>query len=972
MVTRALNFVEDQNILQPLRPPLSDKEFYTFLDSVGQIVRPNNLRRVIYSGGIEPSLRRVVWKHILNVYPDGMTGLQRMDYMRRKAAEYERLRDTWRSAFKRGQVTGELGVVTSMVQKDVLRTDRLHPFYSGSDDNQNITSLFNILTTYALNHPNVSYCQGMSDIASPLLVTMTDEAQAYICFCAAMKRLSPNFMIDGIAMTQKFSHLSEALQYYDSEFHDYLKAQQADDLLFCYRWLLLEMKREFAFEDSLRMLEVLWSSLPAESPQSELKLFDREFVSMTVDAPPAPRSPSAVVMRAPRETAYSKISALRRQSSSQSLIPTSPTAISVTETNNKSLDATKRLNQSLDENINRNRSAPKSFQSLDETQHPLMQKGDENRNERQQTTSSTESNDQHEHLDDKCDGIKSPTRGCMHSNHVHRSPLTRRTNGSGRGNHFKDLKERLAAGKKGVFSSIDKIENFYLKDLATVNNTTDETNAFKSEKIIKNFSEFRNLSLRRSKTQSNETTKAAENVEVVNANDNERSGKKTSIEPASAERQSSLDESSPDDSQDYFPMTTSITRELRLELDNLNREVFGNDFNATQISCDDEDDVVVKEDELFNRNDGQSFDSNDSHISNNKSPAIPEISYLKLNHNSTDADDDPQQIDRILPIRVRSKNELEADDEMALKRASTLSTDVFIWENPLHQTSPTVEQTTSSMPTTVKNPFFEIDFIQTLTPDEQNELDYDGEIVDECSGGKKSITPIRLVRKTNDTKNNRRSSKRNSTVNDLESSSSSDDALDRSQTVRNVNMIMKTSLISETNPFLMDIATTLGAEKIACDNGDVDDDDDEEDDDVTPETATPADEEVPAPSTPTATRKMSTTLPSPMEFGGGNPFLMFLCLTVLLQHRNYVMKNNMDYNEMAMHFDKMVRKHNVIRVLNQARRMYADYLKAQNVHNVVGCGSGVGGNIRGGSNNQQNDGNQRSDSINHVSVRTHH
>lgn len=47
----------------------------------------------------------------------------------------------------------------------------------------------------------------------------------------------------------------------------------------------------------------------------------------------------------------------------------------------------------------------------------------------------------------------------------------------------------------------------------------------------------------------------------------------------------------------------------------------------------------------------------------------------------------------------------------------------------------------------------------------------------------------------------------------------------------------------------------------------------------------------------------------------------------------------MDYNEMAMHFDKMVRKHNVNRVLNQARRMYAEYLKSQNHHHAVGGNS---------------------------------
>ena len=69
------------------------------------------------------------------------------------------------------------------------------------------------------------------------------------------------------------------------------------------------------------------------------------------------------------------------------------------------------------------------------------------------------------------------------------------------------------------------------------------------------------------------------------------------------------------------------------------------------------------------------------------------------------------------------------------------------------------------------------------------------------------------------------------------------------------------------------------------------------------------------------------SLPPPNEFGGGNPFLMFLCITLLLQHRDFIMRNQMDYNEMAMHFDKMVRRHNVARVLNQARQLFAGYLR---------------------------------------------
>lgn len=82
-----------------------------------------------------------------------------------------------------------------------------------------------------------------------------------------------------------------------------------------------------------------------------------------------------------------------------------------------------------------------------------------------------------------------------------------------------------------------------------------------------------------------------------------------------------------------------------------------------------------------------------------------------------------------------------------------------------------------------------------------------------------------------------------------------------------------------------------------------------------------------------------SSLPPPHEFGGGNPFLMFLCITLLLQHRDFVMRNQMDYNEMAMHFDKMVRRHNVIRVLNQARKLFAGYLRR---HSVASTSSSAG------------------------------
>lgn len=213
LVQRALgNLADDDNVEQLTRPPLTDIEFRKFLDPIGQIICSKELRAVIYFGGIEPSLRKVVWKHLLNVYPNGMSGRERIEYMKKKCQEYQNLKDKWKSLIRQGQNIDDIGYVTNMVKKDVLRTDRHHKFYAGSDDNQNIASLFNILTTYALNHPTISYCQGMSDLASPLLVMMRDEAQAYICLCALMRRLKDNFMLDGITMTTKFAHLSQGIK----------------------------------------------------------------------------------------------------------------------------------------------------------------------------------------------------------------------------------------------------------------------------------------------------------------------------------------------------------------------------------------------------------------------------------------------------------------------------------------------------------------------------------------------------------------------------------------------------------------------------------------------------------------------------------------------------------------------------------------------------------------------------------------
>ncbi|XP_074644682.1 TBC1 domain family member 25-like [Tubulanus polymorphus] len=318
-VQKAVGIKSDDDLYKPVKSPMGDAEFHTFLDGDGRLMHQQALRLSVYRGGVEPSLRRVVWRHLLNLFPEALTGQERFAFLKAKSEEYYQLRDKWRDAVKSGVCTEDVKHITNMVKKDVLRTDRMHKFYAGSDENKNVLALFNILVTYALAHPSVSYCQGMSDIASPILVIQKDEAQAYLCFCAIMRRMKVNFMLDGYAMSIKFQHLTELLQYQDPEFFQYLKEQGADDLLFTYRWLLLELKREFPFDDACFMLEVMWSSLPPDPPDSNIDLVEPrvvldDIIYKTGKVVSPVNGNNGKLVR--QESAYQRLRTLRRQATS--------------------------------------------------------------------------------------------------------------------------------------------------------------------------------------------------------------------------------------------------------------------------------------------------------------------------------------------------------------------------------------------------------------------------------------------------------------------------------------------------------------------------------------------------------------------------------------------------------------------------------------------------------------------------------
>ncbi len=61
-------------------------------------------------------------------------------------------------------------------------------------------------------------------------------------------------------------------------------------------------------------------------------------------------------------------------------------------------------------------------------------------------------------------------------------------------------------------------------------------------------------------------------------------------------------------------------------------------------------------------------------------------------------------------------------------------------------------------------------------------------------------------------------------------------------------------------------------------------------------------------------RDPSFRLPRPSELGGGNPLMLFLCLSLLIGQRDKIMKSQMGFDEIAIHFDQSARKHNFNKV----------------------------------------------------------
>uniref|UniRef100_A0A6I8NQG7 Small G protein signaling modulator 2 n=1 Tax=Ornithorhynchus anatinus TaxID=9258 RepID=A0A6I8NQG7_ORNAN len=142
------------------------------------------------------------------------------------------------------------------IDKDVQRCDRNYWYFTTA----NLEKLRNIMCSYVWEHLDVGYVQGMCDLLAPLMVILDNDQLAYSCFSQLMKRMSLNFP-NGGAMDTHFANMRSLIQILDSELFE-LMHQNGDytHFYFCYRWFLLDFKRELLYEDVFAVWEVIWAA----------------------------------------------------------------------------------------------------------------------------------------------------------------------------------------------------------------------------------------------------------------------------------------------------------------------------------------------------------------------------------------------------------------------------------------------------------------------------------------------------------------------------------------------------------------------------------------------------------------------------------------------------------------------------------------------------------------------------------------
>ncbi|XP_020115156.1 TBC1 domain family member 15 [Ananas comosus] len=288
---------------------LSARRWHASFSEDGNLDIAKVLRR-IQRGGVHPTIKGVVWEFLLGCYDPKSSFDDRSTLRQNRRSEYEKLKSKCKEMEK---AVGSGVVITAplitedgqpiaypasngatfqenipsdtidssnlereannepldkeviqwkltlhQIGLDVVRTDRALVYY---ENQQNQARLWDILAVYSWMDQDIGYCQGMSDLCSPISILLENEADAFWCFERLMRRLRGNFKATSttIGVRSQLSLLSSIVKAVDPKLHEHIENLDGGEYLFAFRMLMVLFRREFSFVDSLYLWELLWS-----------------------------------------------------------------------------------------------------------------------------------------------------------------------------------------------------------------------------------------------------------------------------------------------------------------------------------------------------------------------------------------------------------------------------------------------------------------------------------------------------------------------------------------------------------------------------------------------------------------------------------------------------------------------------------------------------------------------------------------
>lgn len=169
----------------------------------------------------------------------------------------------------------------SQIQRDVVRCDRLHPFYRGQSPN--LETLTDLLMTYMMYDFDIGYVQGMSDLAGPILYLFRgDLIKSFWVFVEVMKLFRRNFEHTQKTLLFQLDCLQELIRVTDPILSEYLEEHESSNCYFAFRSIVCIFKRELMRDNGedyshvLHLWDTIWCvNLSSEQRQQQFLLQQR-------------------------------------------------------------------------------------------------------------------------------------------------------------------------------------------------------------------------------------------------------------------------------------------------------------------------------------------------------------------------------------------------------------------------------------------------------------------------------------------------------------------------------------------------------------------------------------------------------------------------------------------------------------------------------------------------------------------------